>query len=145
MEKKYQKALAYAFFLLKYRLRSVYEIRDRLKRKGYQPDDIEKVVDFLTEQGYLDDRQFSLSFARAKLRRGFGPARVKYELRRLGIPENEARDAVQEAGREVRGNMILRDLARRIIERKKDRNKAIRYLMQRGFRYAEIVKAFDED
>lgn len=145
MKNSYQKALAYALLLFKYRQRSVYELRDRLKRKGYSREDEDSVVSFLSAQGYLDDEQFARSFARAKLRRAFGPRRIVFELRKLGIGDDDARAAVNDAAGEVQGTVLLKEIAARTLEKKGDREKTIRYLLQRGFSYTEIREVLDEN
>src|SRR4051812_40126627 len=41
------------------RQRSEWELRDYLKRKDYTPEVIEKVIEWLREYGYVDDKKFA--------------------------------------------------------------------------------------
>lgn len=49
-------ARRYALLLLRYRGRSEKELRDRLRKKGYQAGEIETTVAYLLDSGFLDDR-----------------------------------------------------------------------------------------
>ncbi len=57
-------ALRYALLLLRYRGRSEKELRERLKKKGYQADEIEPAVAWLLEAGFLDDRALAVNLKR---------------------------------------------------------------------------------
>jgi len=93
-------AMGRALNLLGYRARSEAEIRERLGRYGYAGETIEAVVGRLEELGYVDDAEFARLKAREKARR-YGPRRVSVELRKSGVGEELAREAVEEefAGR----------------------------------------------
>ena len=93
-------AMGRALNLLGYRARSEAEIRERLGRYGYAGGTIEAVVVRLGELGYLDDAEFARLKAREKARR-YGPRRVGVELRKSGVGEALAREAVEQefAGR----------------------------------------------
>lgn len=145
MTETYQKALNYAFLLLKYRPRSVREMRDRLERKAFSSSDIEKVIRHLSEYGYLDDVLFARLFARDKVKRGYGRKRITYELLRLGIGFEQAKTALTEADREIDSVQVLKDLAERAMAGKQDREKVVQYLLRRGFSLTEILKVLNNE
>lgn len=88
-----QKALG----LLAHRPRAVAEVADRLGRAGFEADVVDTVLSRLADLGYLDDRAFALAYARSRAAgRGYGSRRIHAELRRRGIDEETARDAVQD-------------------------------------------------
>ena len=93
-------AMGRALNLLGYRARSEAELRERLQRYGYIEETIEGVVLRLEELGYVDDAEFSREKAHEKARR-YGPRRVSVELKKSGVGEALAREAVEEefAGR----------------------------------------------
>ena len=93
-------AMGRALNLLGYRARSEAEVRDRLQRYGFVGETIDAVVLRLEELGYLDDAEFARLKAREKARR-YGPRRVSVELKKSGVEETLAREAVEEefAGR----------------------------------------------
>jgi regulatory protein len=88
-------ALSRAFHYLGHRSRSVGEVRDRLFRYGYGERTVESVVERLRELGYLDDREFSRNLAGEKAAK-YGPRRVLADLRRSGVDEETAQEAVDE-------------------------------------------------
>ncbi len=58
---------AAAFRLLRYRERSVAEMRDRLRRKGFDREIIEHEIEVLIQQRLLDDERFAGVWIRHKL------------------------------------------------------------------------------
>ena len=76
-----QEARDSAFRLLGYRMRSIAEMRKRLKEKGFEDEETERTVDYLIDQAYLDDKEFGQAFVREKVRnKKIGPKALKSEL-----------------------------------------------------------------
>jgi len=146
---RFRKALNYSFLLLKYRLRTTKEIKERLKKKRFEDSVIEKVIEYLQEHNYINDREFAYTFIKEKLERGFGIKKVISDLKRLGIHHSLAEEVLEEAKKEFNQQKILRRLIaklyRRYKDKKKKREKIIRYLLQRGFSYDEILRYLEED
>lgn len=88
-------AMSRAFNYLGYRARSVGEVRGRLLRYGYGEQTVEEVVERMKDLGYLDDRQFARSVAGERSGK-YGPRKVLEDLRRSGVDEDLAREAVEE-------------------------------------------------
>jgi regulatory protein len=57
----------------------------RLRRRGAPPDVADDVVADLTARGYLDDEAFARHWVAARAPRGYGPARLRAELRARGV------------------------------------------------------------
>lgn len=92
------KAKNYAFLLLKYRLRSSQEIRDRLKRKKFSVEAIEAAINDLTENKFLDDAAFANAWIDYRLRNKMGIRKIRVELEAKGISKEIIRkqlDAVK--------------------------------------------------
>ena len=87
-------AMTRALNILGYRARSEGELRSRLVGAGYAEETVEGVVERLRDLGYLDDGEFARNAAREKARR-YGPRRVYGDLRRSGVGEELAREAVK--------------------------------------------------
>lgn len=87
-------AMTRALNVLGYRARAEGELRERLLRAGYAPETVETVVGRLRELGYLDDAEFARNSAREKARK-YGPRRVYGDLRKSGVGEELAREAVE--------------------------------------------------
>jgi regulatory protein len=79
-------ARRYALLLLRYRGRSEKELRERLKKKGYQAEEIETTVAYLLDSGFLDDRVLAENLKRQAMTNkllGFEGARRFMQLRGL--------------------------------------------------------------
>ena len=57
----------------------------RLRRRGAPADVADDVVADLTARGYLDDAAFARHWVAARAPRGYGPARLRAELRARGV------------------------------------------------------------
>ena len=88
-------AMTRALNVLGYRARAEGELRDRLERAGYANGTVEAVVARLRELGYLDDGEFARNAAREKAR-SYGPRRILVDLKRSGVDDEVAREAVWE-------------------------------------------------
>lgn len=76
----------YALFLLQLRDRTENEIKEKMKLKGFDPEAIEKTVDFLREKKFLDDERFVTNFIKNKQECGSsGKYKIKLKLQRLGV------------------------------------------------------------
>lgn len=76
----------YALLLLRYRGRSEKELRERLRKKGYQAEEIETTVAYLLDAGFLDDRTLAENLKRQAMTNkllGFEGARRFMQLRGL--------------------------------------------------------------
>lgn len=54
-----QKAYEYAVFLLSLQLRTVGEVKEKMEKRGYSPDIIEKTINQLIDQKYLNDERYA--------------------------------------------------------------------------------------
>lgn len=105
-------AMSRALNILGYRARAVGELRERLGRAGYAAGTVDAVVRRLEELGYLDDEEFARETARGKARK-YGPRRIVEEIRRSGVAEEVAREAVDEEFEERSEYRIALEAARR--------------------------------
>jgi regulatory protein len=61
------------------------ELRRKLLGRGGEPDDVEHLLDRLERDRLLDERRFAEQYVEGRRRRGFGPVRVRAELRERGV------------------------------------------------------------
>ena len=86
-------AFAAALALLTGRALTVGELKERLRRRGYDADAIDETSARLLEYGYLDDRRTAVTWAESAARiRGLGPRRLREGLAKRRLP----RDLVEE-------------------------------------------------
>jgi len=143
-----KKATACACRLLGAREYSLKQLKQKLHLKGYSTEATQAAIEFVRENGWLDERRFCESFVRAKLSRGLGLKRICYELQQNGI--------VQDMIHQVMENFDIcwQDQCDQVAARKvansaltaapKDRMKLERFLTYRGFDGAEIRKSISE-
>jgi regulatory protein len=137
-----------ALVFLGYRPRSEKEVRDRLRRGGYQQEAIEHAITRLHEWRYLDDADFARRWVENRTaHRPRGKRLLQQELRHKGIDGETARDAIDEADLDETG--AAEALARRRLPAYAgDDPAAIRrrlgaYLARRGYGYDVIRLALD--
>lgn len=72
-------------------------LRQALRRQKVPDEVAERVLDRLTEVGLVDDAAYAASFVRTKQRdRGLGRSALHAELRRIGVDDQLASDAVSQ-------------------------------------------------
>ena len=94
------KAREEALRFLTARARSIHEVAEKLKRRGFGAEVVEQVTAELQRLRLLDDRAFARDWIDAKLRsRPSGARRIHQELRQKGISEELVAEALAEFGR----------------------------------------------
>lgn len=129
-------AMSRALNFLGYRARSEREVRDRLRRYGYDEATIDVVLERLKELGHLDDEEFARNAARQKARK-YGPRRVEFDLRKGGVGSEIAQEAVQEAFADLSESESAHSAAARRYNTREGSDAEARrvygFLMRRGF------------
>jgi regulatory protein len=88
------RARAYSLKLLSIRGRSEKELRDRLKRKGFDGDTVDKSVAQLRDGKYIDDKALASQLISYAVRtKTLGVRGTRYFLLKRGIPEEVVNDA----------------------------------------------------
>ena len=78
-----KKALA----MLARREHSSDELRGKLTAKGFPAEVNDAVLSGLDREGWLSDERFVEAFIRARAERGYGPVRIRAELRERGVDD----------------------------------------------------------
>jgi regulatory protein len=137
---------AAALRLLTGRDRSEAELSAKLRQLGFSASEIETAIEKCREYNYLDDQRYARERAKSLLRNGKGVGRkVLLDLRRKGIDEVTAVQALEAANEEFASDQLLRDqLQRRFPEfdyqtaEERQRRRVISFLQRRGFTLGEI-------
>ncbi|MBV36815.1 recombination regulator RecX [Kangiella spongicola] len=77
-----------AMDLLARREHSRRELIDKLKLREFEGEEVEEYLDRLAERGLQSDQRFAESFIRQRSTNGYGPLRVRQELRKKGIEDS---------------------------------------------------------
>ena len=83
----YNKALG----LLARREHSRRELRQKLDRSGYAGEEAGDALERLGEQNYQDDDRFAEMLIRSRSAQGYGPMRLRAELKSHGLPDERIR------------------------------------------------------
>ncbi len=137
-----------ALVFLGYRPRSEKEVRDRLRRGGYDQEAIDHAISRLHEWRYLDDADFARRWVENRTtHRPRGKRLLQQELRHKGIDTETAREAIAEV--DLDEAAAAEGLARRRLPSYAgDDPAAIRrrlgaYLARRGYGYDVIRVALE--
>lgn len=109
----------------------------------YSAEDLDGVIQWCYEHGWLDDARFAGRFIASRARKGYGPQRVRQELQQKGIDRHQCDEALQNCeidwenlARELAGRKFGTPLPTGFVEKVKVQ----RYLQYRGF-YQEDIQA----
>ncbi|MGH8233928.1 MAG: regulatory protein RecX [Rhodanobacteraceae bacterium] len=117
------------------------ELRTRLQRAGCDEAESEAALSRLRDQHYQDDDRFGEMILRARVGQGYGPARIRAELRSNGLAD-AAIDGLLEAA-DVDWDALALSLLRKKYGRKPvadhaERGKRAAFLLRRGFAAATV-------
>lgn len=139
-----------AYALLRQRPRSEYEIRNRLKLKGYGEAIIEEVVAGLKKIDEIDDKKFAQIWVESRMRMNpMGDIVLKHELKEKGVSDSIIEATLAEKAEKYDEYEVALNMAKDQFDRfkKLDRQKAMKrvydFLMRRGFKY-DIIRRVTE-
>ena len=119
------------------------ELRDKLTQKGCAPEDIETVVALCLEYGFINDAEYAGMIVRHYIAGGYGPGRIRMELKRRGVPPELWDEALEEIPEDT--DTIDRLLAARLRGKnpddRKERDKAANALFRKGYSWEDIRAA----
>lgn len=154
-----RKAKDVALKYLSYKMRSKFEVVEKLKKSEFSEEVILKVVDFLEQYNYLNDEEFAKCYIKDKINlKGYGSFKIAYNLKLLGIGEDIYEkylydtDFVDEISKIKM--LISKKLGRGYYAgleeynlydmEYKEKYKLFNYLARRGFSYDNINTAFSK-
>lgn len=119
------------------------ELCQKLQAKGFAAQAVAEVVAALAHEGWQSDARFAETFIRQRIRDGYGPVRISYELRQRGIEEADMDAAVVELAGGWDALLEQVYAKKYSAEGRITRNewaKRVRFLQQRGFTY-ELIRS----
>lgn len=122
-------------------VKTVKQIRDFLRDKGYTPAVINYVVDKLKEYGFLSDEDYARRFTETYSSKK-GVKLMRVELRRKGVAEEIVDGVLDDVGSQVEAAVVL---AKKYMKGKeadlKTVQKLYRHLLSKGFTYDDARTA----
>ena len=128
------------------------EIVDKLISWDCTPTEVCEVVDFLVEQGFLDERRYTEAFAKDKIRfNKWGRVKISYMLRSQDIDRNTIMDVFSEIDEKEYCRLLFDELQKKHRTVRGNaveiRGKLFRFAAGRGFEqdiiHEAISKIFD--
>ena len=127
---------------------SEHQVRQRLARKDYEPDEIDQAIARLREERAINDQRVAEAIERTETGiRKRGKVRVRMQLERAGISKETARQAIDSVFESVDDDALLESsLGKRLRGRETiadDREFArlFRYLIGQGFESDRVMQA----
>ena len=129
-------AKSVAVRLLSRREHSAFEIRDKLLKRDFDSEEIDRVIIELQQGGWLSDERFAEAYIRMRQLKGFGPVRIAMELNERGVKEHIVDDylhANDDSWRQTLEQQYRKKYKDKPIDDYSDKAKRIRFLQYRGF------------
>ena len=150
----YKRGKERALYYLKNSDKTSYQMRSKL-REGFYPENIiEKIIEFLSKYGYIDDLQYAIRFITYNISKK-SYIKIKESLRAKGI----GRDIVEEAFADVdeysdseSNDVAQKELIRKHISKKikpemdiQMENKIVMSVVRKGFMFDDVVSVLKEE
>ena len=134
---------ARALRILGSRSLSAFDLERRLMSKGESAETAKATVEWLTENGLINDSEYAASIVSHYLAKGYGPARVKDELYRRGIPREISEGAMSGLDTGDSDNAAYEYIEKKLrgSTDKEDLRKVTNALCRRGFNYEDARAA----
>ncbi|EIL88209.1 hypothetical protein UU9_13246 [Rhodanobacter fulvus Jip2] len=140
----YDKALG----LLARREHSRKELKTKLRQGGYEGEETTDAIDRLGEQHYQDDDRFAEVLLRSRISQGYGPMRLRVELKSHGLADARIRELMDEAEVDWDASAAAQ-LRRRYggagTSDPAERNRRAQFLLRRGFAAATVRRVTHAD
>ena len=130
-----------------FKKRTEMEIRQKCKRLEYNEEYIEEIIQYLSENEYIDDVKYGEKYINniLKLKKS-SIFEMKMDLLRRGIKENYIDDYIASHQEEL--EKFEKDSAKQIVRKKMQTaeiEKIKRYLKGKGYSYSSISEAIDNE
>ena len=139
-----------AYALLRQRPRSEYEIRSRLKLKGYGANVVDDVIEALRRLGEIDDARFAKLWVDSRMHNNpVGDVILRHELKNKGVADSIIEAALAEKAGDYDESKLALEMARERFERLKklEPRKALKrvydFMLRRGFKYETVRKVVE--
>lgn len=145
LEDEKGKALDKAVKYISSTLKTARQIRDYLRKKEYNPQTIDYVIDKMIEYKYLDDTAYAKAFI-ATYSSKYGKMKLISALKSKGISDNIIDDVF--ANDDLKMDNSIENTAKKYLKNKEQNNdtymKLSRFLYSRGYEFDEIKSCINK-
>lgn len=150
-EQIYKDAKLAAFNFVSFKPRSEGEVRQRLERKEYSSDSIDKAIEFLYEFNYLNDEEYAKMFVKNFIKKTpSGEFKLKQELLKRGISEDFINKSIAEYYPSNKALEMAEEAAKKHLKKVSHKPKVKQkklisdFLARRGFDWDIVNKCIDK-
>lgn len=132
--------------LLGRREHSAHELRQKLRQRGFTDGVIKQALSSAQEHGWQSDERYADIWLRQMLGSGNGWMKIKAAAGVKGIEEELLLRLIEEASPDWEAlcfERLCRKFGEQVPETRQQRDKIMRHLQSRGFRFSEIKAALE--
>lgn len=139
--KAYERALMYVML----RPRSRREVQDYARRKKWNPEDTQAIIEKLVTKRHLDDRSFARSWVESRaLNKKISRRKLILELKQKGVTDDIIADVLEASSFDETDSLrLLIEKKRKLARYASDDQKLMRYLASQGFSFDDIKAALN--
>ncbi len=134
-----------AMDLLSRREHSYKELFNKLKLRNFESDDIDSALQKLQFENLLNDERFTENYIHYRVKKGFGPLRIKNELSEKGVDNEIVQNQIEEyesIWSELMEQQRNKKFGHEIPLDYKEKVKQARFLQNRGFAAELVMRLF---
>ncbi|MCZ6667777.1 MAG: regulatory protein RecX [Gammaproteobacteria bacterium] len=134
-----------AMDLLARREHSVYELTRKLKQRDFENDEIDAAIAALQQDNLQSDSRLIESIVNYRINAGFGPIKIRYELRQKGVSEGLVDDYFSGLDIDWQSSMAgqrIKKFGDSLPVDYKEKMKQARFLQNRGFSPESVMRLF---
>ena len=131
--------------LLARREQSFKELQQKLSQR-FPAEQVIAQLEILRDEGLQSDERFAESYSRFRQNKGYGPQRIRADLFAKGIAQEWVSQFVindDDFWIEVAIEQRIRKFGEHLPANPKEKNRQLRFLLQRGFQTSHIYKALN--
>lgn len=139
---EYQRARLYTIRRLSIKSQNSAELREALSSRLVSPQNTNRILQEFTEQGYINDEEWTKSFIRQQIARKIGPKVISMKLKAKGIPNHLAQHLMDQSGnspQELIKQLLLSRYKNRNLKDYHEKQKVIGALARKGFDLSDIL------
>lgn len=132
--------------ILSMREHSVKQLSLKLMRKSDRTNLVNAVIEELGDKKFLSDERFTESFVHSRANKGFGPIKIKFELKDKGIQSNIIEEHINENADfwfEIAHHQYVKKYGLKKVSNYEEWAKRARFMQSRGFNSAQIDRVIE--
>jgi len=133
--------------MLSLREHSRHELRRKLVQRHFDENDIDRVLDRLQAEGLQNDTRFVEQYIRSRSNKGYGPTRIRMELKEKGVSDELSAAGLGESGIdwfELIKNVKNKKFKGKMATDWNGKSRQMKFLEYRGFTHEQIRSCVDD-